>query len=311
MKRKCKRVTSLLLTICMVLGLWCIPANAGKRETPTPAYSNAFHKDANTTFSSVSTAYGWDLNKNGKNNWTSDITGEEMEWSEGNQLQFYYDNSATTTQHVWNISGVMGGSYGSLGLPVGSGSNIVEHAISQLGVRESPSNSNCVSFVRWFNGWGSDVPLSSYEPYNWCCIFVVWCATQCGYIDSGLFMRTGGCTQQFEYMTQTMDYSYCSVQDVWNGRESNVQPGDILFFKKTDSSNPNKMGHIGIVVSYDAEAKELLVIEGNTNGSCAPDGVGTPGGGVSYQLYRPTTNYSAMQRGYIVRPPYPAADGEG
>ena len=69
MKRKCKRVTSLLLTICMVLGLWCIPANAGKRETPTPAYSNAFHKDANTTFSSVSTAYGWDLNKNGKNNW--------------------------------------------------------------------------------------------------------------------------------------------------------------------------------------------------------------------------------------------------
>lgn len=303
-----KRAVCLLMVFSLSVGILVIPALAGKRATATPNISNAFNKDHQTTINGYADGYGWDLEKNNGNEWTSDITGEDMEWTEGNQLQLYYDNQGTTMQHLWDAAvGGFGGGYGDLGLPDGSGSDIVSVAISQRGVRESPPYSNCVPYVRWFNGWSSATPVSAYKAYEWCCIFVVWCATQCGYVDDGIFKYTGSCTTMFDYMTNTKGYSYCSVQDVWKKRVTSVEPGDIIFFKSSKNSAPRAMGHIGIVVEYNEEENYLLCIEGNTNGSCDPAGVGTRGGGVCYQKYRPTTKYSEMQRGYIVRPKYPSS----
>lgn len=287
---KLKRVLCLFLSVVMISSTFSMPASAGKRETATPKINNAFNKDFDKAIGGYAEGYGWDLDKNGENEWTSDITDEDMHWTEGNQIQFYYDNDSTTSQHLWDIDfggGFWGDSYGTLGLESGLGSSIVQVAYSQLGEPESPPNSNHCKFVTWFYG-------DSSAAAPWCCIFVLWCAYQCGYVDNGLFKRTASSSEMFRYMTQQKGYNYCSVQDVWNKRETNVQPGDIIFFKKTDDPSPAKMKHIGIVVEYNEEENYILTIEGNTSANC-----------VTTKKYTPSTKYPAMQRGYIVRPPYP------
>lgn len=302
-KRLKNRALSLALSLAICASL--LPSTAYAR---LPDVSNAFDEEVDKTFQSYADAFDWDLSKNGNRSWTSGITGEPVEWQAGYQIQYFYDNESTTAIHIWDLPGGhgLGGSHGSLGMPTGSGGNIVQMAESQLGIRESPPGSNHVGYVDWYNNW--DGGSHNYSPWEWCCIFVVWCASHFDYVDrgsNGIFAWTASCTAQFNYMANTMGYSYCTVQDYWNGRQDEVLPGDIMFFSKT--GNTGNMNHIGIVVEAgtDERGKYILTVEGNTNGSCAPDGVGTPGGGVSYQKYRPTTNYVAMQRGFILRPEYP------
>lgn len=301
MKFKKNKFLALVLTLAIAMNALVLPVGAAKRDTATPNISSAFDEDSDKTFKSYESAYGWDDSKNGKKTWTSDITDDDMEWQSPYQMELYYNNLTTSGQHLWGAAGGFSGVSGSLALPTGSGSNIVEVGLSQLGTRETPPKSNCVSYVRWYNGWDTSVPVSSYAPWHWCCIFVVWCASQRGLVDDGTFCRTASCNTQMSYMLNK-GYSSCTVQSVWRG-EQDVQPGDIMFFSN-DGSTSN-LSHIGIVVEYNREQNYILTVEGNTNGSCAPDGNGTPGGGVSYQKYTPRTHYKEMQQGYIVRPNYP------
>lgn len=290
MKHNSYRLLSFLLSFAMLVSFMVIPSSAAKRDTDTPKVSNAFNKEFDKVIKGYADGYGWDLDKNGKNDWTSDITDEEMHWTEGNQIQFYYDNELTTSQHLWDVGGggafggYYGGAYGSLGLESGLGNSIAEVALSQVGVPED-GNNHC-KYVDWFYGAGASAP--------WCCIFVCWCAYQCGYLQSGLFTRTGSSSEMFKYMTRTKGYSYCSVQDVWNKKETNVQPGDILFFKNKNPTPDKPMEHIGIIVDYNEEENYILTVEGNTSANK-----------VRIKKYTPTDNYMQMQRGCIVRPPYP------
>jgi len=99
-------------------------------------------------------------------------------------------------------------------------------------------------------------------------------------------------------MTTTKGYRYCRVQDFWNGKSS-AQPWDILFF-----NNAGEKTHIGIITEVAEDHSYFKTVEGNTNGQYSVDGIGTPGGGVCEQKYKPTTRYTKLQNGYIVHPNY-------
>jgi len=47
---------------------------------------------------------------------------------------------------------------------------LVEIAKSQVGITESPANSNCVKYNDWYWGKGT-----RGDAYPWCCAFVSWC----------------------------------------------------------------------------------------------------------------------------------------
>lgn len=196
-------------------------------------------------------------------------------------------------------SGGGGGSSDTLGLPSVSGSDLVSIAQSQLGVGEQPPGSNYVEYVKWYCNFSNSTPVSSYRPWEWCCIFVVWCAAQAGYIDwgkNGKFAWTGGCGPQSAYLRNTQGCRYVFTSDVFNDEDlqDEVQPGDIVFFSTgMKSLTSSTISHIGIVEStgHDSGGFYIRTIEGNagTNGVV---------GRYTYHknTYRPFTN------GHIVRP---------
>lgn len=189
----------------------------------------------------------------------------------------------------------------SLGLPQASGSNIVSIAASQIGTREIPAGSNYVGYVKWFNGWSDSVPKSSYAPWEWCCIFVLWCANQAGYVThgtNGKFGWTGGCGPESAYLRNTQGCDYVFTSDVFDDADlqDQVQPGDIVFFSDVNRSLTSRhIAHIGIVESTGTDAGGFYIktIEGNA---------GTAGVVGRYTYHKNT--YKKFTNGHIVRPHY-------
>lgn len=299
--------------LAAVLLLGAVPKSMATYSRTVNAFDD---RDPNATFDGFMSAAGFNLSlihdpPNPKTTaypkWHSKYGNKSVQWQNDNQVQFYNDNIATTTAHVWALDGAAAiGGGGSLGMPSGSGADIVAMGLSQLGVREIPANSNCVSYVRWFNEWEDTTPYTSYKDWNWCCIFVLWCASQFDYVgrgSNGVFKWTGSCTQQFNYMVNQQGCSWTRTSSVWDSPSNQVLPGDIMFFSKTGSFTGDKV-HIGIVVDVGPDNSYIMTVEGNTGGKCSPDGE-IPGGGVARQKYTKTTNYAAMQNGFIVRPNYP------
>lgn len=269
------------------------------------AYSDAFDTNQSLTFDSFIAAGGWNRSRiqNPPNptdpdgTWTAKYGGEAVRWQDPYQTELYFDGIyGTTGPYVWGIDAGFLGSSGALTPPTGSGSTIVEIARSQLGVREMGTNR--VGYVDWYLGG----PPNDYVPWEWCCIFVIWCANQLGYLDQGIFARTGSCSNMYSFMTETMNYSRISVREAWQGGQE-VLPGDILLFY----SGGRTFCHIGIIEEVGPDCSYIQTIEGNTSGRFDPT---SPGGhsiqGVYRQRYKPTSNYPAMQNGYIIRPNYPA-----
>lgn len=190
---------------------------------------------------------------------------------------------------------------GSLGLPQPTGSGIVSIAASQIGTHETPPGSNYVGYVKWFNGWDDSVPKSSYAPWEWCCIFVLWCAAQAGYVNrgtNGKFGWTGGCGPESAYLRNTQGCDYVFTSDVFNDPEmqDQVQPGDIVFFSDVNRSLVSRnIAHIGIVESTGTDAGGFYIrtIEGNA---------GTNGTVGRYTYHKNT--YKKFTNGHIVRPHY-------
>lgn len=310
--------SAIAIVLCVATMLGCLDT-AG-------AVTDAFDRDGELTFGSYRAQAGWrtagwindppdptdpDPSNRTWRHW--DLDDEAVfSWQDDYQVQFYYDNVLTTSQYIWPgyAAGELGSGYidGSLVLPSASGGNIVEVARSQLGVREVPARSNKVGYVAWYNGW-ADVNAHDCTSWPWCCIFVIWCADQCGLLDGGaVFSRTASCSYQSSYMRNTLGCSWIYVSEVWNDttKQATISPGDILFFSK--SKDPNSCQHIGIIEEAGVDVSGnfyIQTIEGNTSGGCDPAGVGTPGGGVCRQRFYRYTNYTGMQNGFIVRPHYP------
>lgn len=173
----------------------------------------------------------------------------------------------------------------------GSGMNIVQVAIGEIGVTEVGST-NEVKYNDWF--YGSNVSGSSYP---WCCAFVSWCADQCGYIDSGIVPKTAGCAAMksfYESRGRTHSVTDSSYTP---------QPGDFVIMGSS--------GHIGIVEKY--EDGVLYTIEGNS-GSGISD-VDNDGGCVARHAYGEGYSQSIVGRwgggGVYCTPEYPVSASGG
>ena len=295
-----KRAQSIFLCLAMVLSLFATSGTAY-------AYTNAFEFDSRVTFDSYVHSEGWDMSKVENPppptvTWRSAYGADEVNWHDANQVQTFFDGGyGTTTSFVWGLEN-------NMIMPSGSGNDIVARAQSQMNLPEYqrieiPDKSNHVGYVDWFLGG----PPSDYSPWHWCCIFVMWCAEGLGeeYAKRGedrLFRWTASCTVQYNYMIGK-GYPSFSVRSAWNNREP-VMPGDLIFFKDTEHSG---WGHIGIVEEVGPNNSYIQTIEGNTSGAFNPFPESRTEG-VHRQRYTKDSNYTALQMGIIVRPPYPKSE---
>lgn len=126
--------------------------------------------------------------------------------------------------------------------------DVLRIAASQIGVKESPPNSNRVKYNTWY--YGREV---SGAAYPWCMAFVQWCFDQAGFH----LHKTAGCT--------VLANAYRNA-----GRwvTSGYKPGDIVMFDF--SGMRKKTQHVGIVESVGNGF--LMTIEGNTGTSNQDNG---------------------------------------
>lgn len=126
---------------------------------------------------------------------------------------------------------------------------VIDKALAEVGVKESPPNSNNVKYNTYYYG----KPVSGAS-YPWCCTFVWWILSSCGI----KVPKTASCMTMGQWFKD-------------NGRWfTSPQVGDLVFFHyKTNSRWTN---HVGIVA--EVKGNEIRTIEGNTsinsddNGGC-------------------------------------------
>ena len=118
----------------------------------------------------------------------------------------------------------------------GRGNNIiVQVAASQVG------NQGGQLYWTWYG-------LSSRS--EWCAIFVSWCASQCGYLESGAVPRFSSCADGVAWFQE---------RGLWQDRSFFPAPGDIIFFDWPRGRDGAE--HVAIVESCDGGT--VYTIEGN------------------------------------------------
>jgi hypothetical protein len=131
------------------------------------------------------------------------------------------------------------GRYGELALA---------EALSHIGQKESPMNSNRTKFGKWFGVDG--VP--------WCAIFVSYCFKHGADFEVAKRFRGAGVYAKGCTYVPTVE-AWLRVTGQWRGRTT-PRPGDIAIFN-WDGGTPD---HIGIVERYLGGGK-FSCIEGNTS----------------------------------------------
>lgn len=119
---------------------------------------------------------------------------------------------------------------------------IIEVAKSQIGVTESPKNSNLTKYGLWF-GWNGVM---------WCAQFVSWCYATAGVkLPKIGFSKPGfaGCQTAVAYFKKE------------NKITQNPVEGDIVFF---DWNGDGRYDHTGLFVKDNGIGGEFTTIEGNT-----------------------------------------------
>ena len=122
-----------------------------------------------------------------------------------------------------------------------TGKDVLAVAISQLGTKEKPANSNRVKYNTWY--YGKEVSGSGYP---WCMAFVQWCYQMAGV---RLPLKTASCGALLRFY-KTTDPA-CFITD--------PQPGDIVIFDFPGGADTD---HTGIFES--AAGNMVTTIDGNT-----------------------------------------------
>lgn len=117
--------------------------------------------------------------------------------------------------------------------------SIIDKAQAELGICESPANSNNVKYNTWF--YGHEVRGASYP---WCAVFISWV-----FDGTGLCPKTASCANMLEWF------------ESHNQIVKTPQAGDIVFFRY--STNNRRTNHVGLVV--DVKGNTITTIEGNTS----------------------------------------------
>lgn len=126
---------------------------------------------------------------------------------------------------------------------------ILDVARSQLGVKESPANSNNVKYNTAY--YGREVHDTSSAKYPWCMVFQWWVFREAG--APGLFYG-GGKTASCGTL---MDYAAAHGQLVRSG----YRPGDLVFMRfRQKRTRPE---HVGLVKEVRSNG-DIVTIEGNT-----------------------------------------------
>lgn len=150
--------------------------------------------------------------------------------------------------------------------------NIIHIAESQIGITESPRNSNNVKYNTWY--YEHTVSGSAYP---WCMTFVQWVCDKAG---CKLPYKTPSCSGLLNW------YKKNRPRDVLKAPE----PGVIAIF------NFNGSGHTGIVVKDNGDGN-ITTIEGNTSSTDA--GSQSNGGGV-FRRIRSKKNVTAYIRPFDI-----------
>ena len=142
----------------------------------------------------------------------------------------------------------------------------IEVAITQIGITESPPNSNNVKYNTWYYGrevwdglWGTT--------FSWCMTFVEWCFNEAGY---------------------KLPYKTASCNALLNWYKA-FQPWRIVKTPKQNDIIIYNFGHTGIVES--ATSTTVKAIEGNTSISGSQDN-----GGMVCRKVRPISQVTAFIR---------------
>lgn len=124
---------------------------------------------------------------------------------------------------------------------MGTVKQTLDIARSQLGVKESPPNSNRVLYNTWF--WGREV---SGPDYPWCAAWVAWV---CDKANVKLPVRTASCGALMN-----------AAKNAKMWVTGNFQPGDLAIFDWSGAKTTTN--HVGIVESVTSNG--VVTIEGNT-----------------------------------------------
>lgn len=143
--------------------------------------------------------------------------------------------------------------------------SVIDIALAEVGISESPPNSNKVKYNTWY--YGREVSGASYP---WCMTFTQYCFNKAG---TPLPYKTASCSALLNWYKKNKPE--CIVKE--------PMAGDIAIM----ALNGTKISHVGLV--YDKTATLVLTVEGNT--SRAND---TNGGSVMKR----TRNRSVV-KGYI------------
>ena len=120
-----------------------------------------------------------------------------------------------------------------------SSSDIVQVAAKEIG------NAGGEKYWKWY-GFPTRV--------EWCCIFVSWCANQCGYINSGLVPK---------YSVVDDGANWFRQKNQWLPGSATPSPGNIIFFDWAYDGLDGKGDHTGIVEKV--ENGIVYTIEGNSS----------------------------------------------
>ena len=120
-----------------------------------------------------------------------------------------------------------------------SNSDIVQVAAKEIG------NAGGEKYWKWY-GFPTRV--------EWCCIFVSWCANQCGYINSGLVPK---------YSVVDDGANWFRQKNQWLPGSATPSPGNIIFFDWAYDGLDGKGDHTGIVEKV--ENGIVYTIEGNSS----------------------------------------------
>ena len=121
-----------------------------------------------------------------------------------------------------------------------NGSKVIEIARKEIGVSESPINSNITKYGKWFG----------FDGVAWCGIFVSWCYDKAGVNlgNIGYLRGYAGCQTAVIHFTKSGQMT------------KTPEGGDIAFF---DWNGDKRYDHTGIFVKWIDE-NTFECIEGNT-----------------------------------------------
>lgn len=263
----------------------------GSVYAAAPDIENAFSDNEGALAREYMNKYGWDEEIFLSREWQATLNGEEVTFKReaGYQKDFLEDNILTTRKYLGLSEG------GTGGLESNGAETLVKVALEQLAAedsKENPPGSNNVKYNTWF--YGREV---SGEEYPWSCIFVSWCAEQCGFITSGLFTKTNSCAALYKYLVNENGFLAYETKNTtpMAGSEYTPEAGDLLFF--FEGEDVSSCTNVGIIVKVTSSG--IYVVEGNSNDQ------------VRQNVYTKETEHEAALNGYIVHIQYPLSFADG